>query len=517
MPPGPPTVPFFGNQKQVAGALHPEHIYTKWAKEYGPVYTFMNGSQPWVIVTGTAEAEEIFHKRGSQTAGRPVNRMELTMRSGYFPSFMSGPKWRVTRKLWHSVLNVGASRQYLPLQELEAKNLLSDLAHDPDGRSWRKHVERYGGSVAMTMMNGERITTSSDRAAREIIDDLTEFSIHSTKAKWIESFPLAWSLPEWAVPARREASRIAERHMKLIMGHWNVTKKRVAEGLSLPCFNKVIMDRLRDGYLANRLTENEAAEAGEILVTAATDTTASSLINWIGAMALFPEVQRKAQEEIDRVIGPDRLPNENDAPDLPYVRQIVQELHRWVTAVPLGVWHANTEPFQWRGYLIPTGTTMIINAYGIHGDPAQYPDPKAFKPERWEGKLESTASMTDERIGARSELFAFGAGRRICPGQHVAERGLFLAISRVLWGFTIEKAKDDTTGEELPIDMDSIRPGIVVALNEFPAVVKPRSAEKARLATELWERDRDEFLDKNLQWKKSPEGVEDVMNKAVGF
>lgn len=276
--------------------LHPEHIYTKWAKEYGPVYTFMNGSQPWVIVTGTAEANEIFHKRGGQTAGRPVNRMELAMRSGYFPGFMSGPKWRVTRKLWHSVLNVGASRQYLPLQELEAKHLLSDLAHDPDGRSWRKHVERYAGSVAMTMMNGERITTSSDRAAREIVDDLTEFSIHSTKAKWIESFPLAWSLPEWAVPARREASRIAERHMNLIMGHWNVTKKRVAEGLSLPCFNKVIMDRLRDGYLANRLTENEAAEAGEVLVTAATDTTASSLINWVGAMALFPDVQRKAQE-----------------------------------------------------------------------------------------------------------------------------------------------------------------------------------------------------------------------------
>ncbi|KKY28472.1 putative cytochrome p450 [Diplodia seriata] len=507
MPPGPPTVPIFGNQRQVAGVLHPEHVYTEWSKQYGPVYTFMNGTQPWIIVTGAAEANEIFHKRGGQTAGRPVSRMELTMRSGFFPSFMSGPKWRVTRKLWHAVLNVGASRQYLPLQELETKQLLADVADDAG--AWRKHIDRYAGSVATTMMNGHRVTTNADNTTREFVDDLTEFSVHSIRTKWIENLPFVWSLPEWTVPARREAKRIAERHMELIMRHWNVTKQRVAGGLSLPCFNKAMMDLLEEGDLKNRLTEPEAAEAGEILVTAAVDTTSSSLLNWVAAMALFPEVQKKAQEEIDRVVGPSRLPDEGDITDLLYVRQVLQD-------VPLALFHATTEPFRWGPYLIPPGTPLVINSYGIHRDPRVYPDPKAFVPERWEGKLEATSNLTDDRIGARSELFAFGAGRRICPGQHLAERGLMLAISRWLWAFEIAKQRDETTGEEVGIDMDDVRPGIVVSLKEVRVDVKPRCAEKATMVKELWRRDRDEFLDERLQWKKSPPGVEDVMKKAVG-
>ncbi|EOD47626.1 Cytochrome p450 [Neofusicoccum parvum] len=323
MPPGPPTEPFWGNQKQLSGVSHPEHVYTEWAKKYGPVFTVMNGSQPWIIVSGAAEAHEIFHKRGQQTGGRPLNKMELAMRSGFFPGFMSGPKWRVARKLWHAVLNVGASRQYLPLQELEAKQLLADVVRD--GAAWRSHIERYAGSVAMTMMNGTRLTANTDPTSREIIDDLTDFAVHATQSAWIEKMPLVWSLPEWAVPARRKAGKIAEKHMEMILRHWNATKTRIADGLSLPCFNKVIMDRLRESGLENRLTENEAAEVGEVLVTAATDTTASSLLNWVAAMALFPDVQRKAQEEIDRVVGSSRLPNEDDAPNLPYVRQVVQE------------------------------------------------------------------------------------------------------------------------------------------------------------------------------------------------
>ncbi|OJD28987.1 cytochrome p450 [Diplodia corticola] len=515
MPPGPPTLPILGNQKQLANVLFPEHVFTAWSKHYGPVYTYMNGSQPWVIVSGAAEATEIFHKRGGQTAGRPTNRMELAMRSGFFPSFMAGAKWRVTRRLWHAVLNVGASRQYLPLQELETKQLLADVAAAAAG--WRVHVDRFAGSVATTMMNGQRVTAAEgpDRVAREFGEDLAVFARHATRSKWTEDFPVVWSLPEWMVPARREARRIVEGHMELIMRHWNATKERVARGLSLPCFNKAIMDLLEGGSLRSRLTEAEAAEAGEILVTAAVDTTASSLVNWVGAMAMFPEVQRKAQEEIDRVVGPSRLPDEEDVADLPYVRQMLQELQRWITSVPLGVFHATTEPFQWGPYLIPAGTPMVINSYGIHSDPAVYPNPKAFIPERWEGKLESTASMTDDRIGARSELFAFGAGRRICPGQHLAERGLMLAMSRWLWTFDIRKARDELTGEEIDIDMDDLCPGLVVRLNDVRVDVTPRSAEKADMVKELWDADRKEFLDEHMQWKKSPQGVESVMKKAV--
>lgn len=307
----------------MSGSVYPERIYTKWAKEYGPVYTVMKGNQPWVIVTGAREAHEIFYKRGQATAGRPSSRMELAMRSGYWPLFMHGPKWRVARKLWHAVLNVGASRQYRPLQELEAKQLVAEVSRD--GAAWRAHLERYAGSLAMTLMNGQRVTTSEDPAVREIMLDLAQFMDHYNRTAWVDKAPGFWSLPEWAVPARRTASRIAAEHSKLILRHWNATKQGIANGLTLPCFNGSIMRRLKQTDLSESVTENEAAEIGELLVTAATETTSSTLKNWIAAMITFPEVQKKAQKEVDGVVGPDRLPDDSDAAHLPYVRQVIQE------------------------------------------------------------------------------------------------------------------------------------------------------------------------------------------------
>ncbi|KAB2568769.1 Cytochrome P450 monooxygenase atE [Lasiodiplodia theobromae] len=523
LPPGPPTVPFWGNLKQLSHNHYPERLYTEWAKTYGPVYTVMKGSQPWIIVTGAAEAHDLFHVRGSATAGRTSSRMELAMRDGYWPQFLSGPQWRDARKLWHAVLNVGAARQYQPLQELEAKQLIADVARD--GKNWKAHMERYAGSLAMTLMNGKRVPTAGgdDQTVREIVDDFDVFMQHLNRTAWLDNVPGFWRVPAWMVPARREAARIAARHRALIMRHWDETKRRMAAGLSLPCFNRTIMERLSasrkgDGEyegLAERVSEIQAAEIGELLVTGATETTSATLKNWIAAMTLFPDAQRKAQEELDRVVGPHRLPDAADAENLPYVRQVIQETHRWLTAAPLAMTHSTTVDIPWGpNYLIPAGTPLVLNAYGIHRDPALYPDPLRFDPDRWAGKLEAANSLADDRVGARSEaLYAFGAGRRICPGQHVAEQGLFLAVARWLWAFDTQAVEG---GEERFQGVDNYKPGLVVSLDRVEAVVRPRSEERKKLAVEVWERERAEFLDEDGQFCRSPEALESVMGRAVG-
>lgn len=80
-------------------------------------------------------------------------------------------------------------------------------------------------------------------------------------------------------------------------------------------------------------------------------------------MALYPEVQRKAQQEIDRVVGSSRLPNETDRHNLPYVNALMQEVLRWHPVAPLGVPHATTAEFECEGYLIPKGSTIIPNIW----------------------------------------------------------------------------------------------------------------------------------------------------------
>jgi cytochrome P450 len=91
----------------------------------------------------------------------------------------------------------------------------------------------------------------------------------------------------------------------------------------------------------------------------------------------------KAQKELDAVVGPDRMPTFEDFDDLPFIRAIVNETLRWrPVAVLGGTPHSSTEDFAYQGMFIPKGSTIIANLWGIHLNPADFPDPHRFDPER---------------------------------------------------------------------------------------------------------------------------------------
>lgn len=82
-------------------------------------------------------------------------------------------------------------------------------------------------------------------------------------------------------------------------------------------------------------------------------------------MALFPEVQRKAQAEIDRVVGPDRLPSFQDRESLPYINAMVKEILRWHPVLPMGTAHASVKDDMYEGYSFPKGTLMVPNVWYV--------------------------------------------------------------------------------------------------------------------------------------------------------
>lgn len=80
-------------------------------------------------------------------------------------------------------------------------------------------------------------------------------------------------------------------------------------------------------------------------------------------MALFPEVQRKAQQELDTVLGSDRLPRFQDRETLPYMDALVKEVFRWHPVVPMGVTHTSTQDDTCEGYFIPKGSSVLANIW----------------------------------------------------------------------------------------------------------------------------------------------------------
>lgn len=99
----------------------------------------------------------------------------------------------------------------------------------------------------------------------------------------------------------------------------------------------------------------------------------------------------------------------------------------------------------------------------------------------------------------------FGAGRRMCQGIHIAERSLYLSISRLLWAFDFQPGLDPVTGREVPLsDADPLQGGVFVMPRPFPARIVPRDPKKAMVVREAWEEASGRFLDDNSQWKDVP-------------
>ncbi|KAF8634127.1 hypothetical protein AX15_001059 [Amanita polypyramis BW_CC] len=165
------------------------------------------------------------------------------------------------------------------------------------------------------------------------------------------------------------------------------------------------------------------------------------------AMALHPNEQKKAQEEIDRVVGTERLPTFSDRASLPYVEALFRETLRWRQALPLGIPRSTVDDDVYNGFYIPKGSIVIGSTWAFSRDESRYPDPEPFRPERF---FNPDGTLNDDTVE-----YVFGFGRRICPGRFVANAVIWLIVATVLSSFNISKAKDEN-GVEIEIDPNAL-------------------------------------------------------------
>lgn len=205
------------------------------------------------------------------------------------------------------------------------------------------------------------------------------------------------------------------------------------------------------------------------LYAAGSDSTVAIMESVIIALLLFPEVITKAQEEIDRVVGGERLPTFEDRQNLPYVDGIVKEAWRWNPVGPMGLTHKSEEDLFYKDYIIPKGSYLLPSLWWFLHDPKDYSDPHTFKPERY------MAPLTEPDP---SEL-AFGYGRRSCSGRYFADASVYITIVQMLAVFNIRKATDKN-GKEIPVNFSPVA-GMVNRPKPYQYKIEPRSQHHADL------------------------------------
>ncbi|KAH7927600.1 cytochrome P450 [Leucogyrophana mollusca] len=486
LPPGPPPLPVVGNVRGI-DTHAPWRTYREWGYIYGPIVHTRLFDKHICIINTEEDARELLDRRSQIYSDRPEIATNELFGSAFNSAFLRyGPRWRLHRRLFHQTFRPDHVQTYRPMQLQKGYQLLLGLLDTPEdifGHLKRSvcplqdgdhpipisYAHRHGSSIIMAAAYGYDTKPRDDpyvTAIQKALDFLIAYLSPQASAV-VGAFPFILWLPSW-FPGLSIKSNAAKS--RLLVKEWvdrpfEYVQETINSGTAVPSMATDFLTKQDEQLSPDMMAAIK--EASATAFAAGAETTIGALRVFVYAMMKNPEVQKKAQAEIDAVVGTERLPTFDDRRLLPYIDAIVRETLRWLPILPLGVPHATTEDDVYKGYLIPKGSLILANIWAMGHDEARFSNPSEFKPERF---LTPGGELTDEALN-----FAWGFGRRSCVGRHMADASVWSAIVLILSTFNISKQKDNE-GREIDAELDwSV--GVTVRLEPFPCALAPRSKD----------------------------------------
>lgn len=340
-----------GNLLDLADADKVPEISRGWARKYGEIVNTKIGGTRFIWLNSPKVVKELMDKRGNKYSGRPYAPMVDNVSGKARPFFMNyGERWRSVRRVSHACLNLTASNTYRPIQDFESKQVLHDYLTNTDPSKFYDDNRRYSASLIMTITYGQRAASWDDPHIKKIFTLLEHFVQMASPGAWlVDAFPSLQYLPSRLVQNWWNIGREWFAYdSKVYLDLYRNLVKKIEQGTAPDCF-------VKDFYLGNPekngIDELMAAYAAGSLVEAGSESTSTVINAWLKACLLYPETVKSAQEEIDRVVGPSRLPSFEDEPNLPYVRAMAKEILRWQPITKFGAPHATTEDDWYEGYV----------------------------------------------------------------------------------------------------------------------------------------------------------------------
>ncbi|CCM01417.1 uncharacterized protein FIBRA_03468 [Fibroporia radiculosa] len=473
-PPGPKPIPILGNVHQLPSEYQWRE-FAQWAVKYGDVFYFQIFRKPALVINSVGAAHDLLERRSSKYSDRPRTVVLTELQVGaVYSTLPYGNQWRQHRKWFQTAFQTKSSQQnHKPLVRRGTRWLLSLLLENPAEFEW--HIKRFSGATMLEIAYGHPATSPDDELMRFADDTLRKiFVLSGSGSSIIDFISVLRFVPDWMPGARvqRKSRELSHLVRALYDIPYERVKSAMAGGTARQSF---LTSLLEQGSVNGGLTEKEydiKGAAAQVYI-AGTETTVTVLLTFMLAMVLHPEVFKKAQAEIDRVVGHSRLPDPNDRSSLPYLEHVLKEVYRWGCPVPLAIAHQSIADDEYRGYHIPTGSVIIPNIWAMMRNPTVYPEPERFLPERFE-------NLDADTIAAIDPLKAvFGFGRRICPGRTFGDSTVWLTAASILSAFDVRKARD-AAGEEITPE-PKFSDGLVRHPPSFKCDIKPRSSREAEL------------------------------------
>ncbi|XP_063171268.1 cytochrome P450 2W1-like [Candoia aspera] len=427
MPPGPSPLPIIGNLHLI-NIQRQDISFMKLSKKYGPVFTFHFGLQKVVVLVGYKAVKEALLSKGNEFIDRPPIPIFSRIQHGNGMFFSVGELWKDTRRFTlSSIRNLGMGSSLIEGKMLEELNFLVEKVNSFKGEPFSlKTFSAAPTNITFIILFGDRFDYADPTfiTLLRLIDEVMTL-LGSPYLHLFNVYPFLGCLlktPKMLLKKIEETCAILQRYIQ--------TSKETLSGNQLQSYidSMLFRQQLEDENGEKNIFHSSNIMASVLdLVMAGTETTATTLQWAILLMMKYPEIQRKVQDEIRRVLGSDRLPVYEDRKRMPFANAVIHEVQRVASVVP-HLPRCTSVDIHFRGYFIPKGTAVIPSLTSSLYDETQWETPSQFNPSHF---------LDAEGNFVKKEAFvAFSIGRRNCLGESLARMELFLFVVGLLQRFT---------------------------------------------------------------------------------
>ncbi|KAL5777661.1 hypothetical protein ACOSP7_010587 [Xanthoceras sorbifolium] len=474
LPPSPFALPIIGHLHLIKKPLH--QALESLLAQHGPILYLRFGCRPLLVLSSPSAVEECFTSNDITFANRPQS-----MAGEYFTYNYSAFVWAPYGHVWRSlrrftvveIFSSNALHNSSSTLQTEVRHLLrrvfrSSASHGGGGD--RKVELKTLFSLLtinlMTRMVAGRPGTEDEATELEVekkfLAEFKETFFPSLSMNVCDFFPILrligfGGIEKSFVRLRKMRDGYLQRLIDEIRLKKNCCSMKKVGEKKMPLIETLLsLQQSEPEFYTDEVIKSIVL----IMFVAGVETTSITL-EWAMSLLLnHPEAMLKVRAEIDSHVGQECILNESDLVKLPYLRCVINETLRLYPPAPLLLPHSSTANCIVRGYNIPRGTMLIVNAWAMHRDPKVWEEPTKFKPERFEANL-------GDREGFK--YIPFGMGRRACPGAAMGIRTVSLALSSLLQCFEWEKV-----GQE--VDMSQTYGLSLSKAKPLVAVCSPRQS-----------------------------------------
>ncbi|XP_048048082.1 cytochrome P450 1B1-like [Megalobrama amblycephala] len=423
--PGPFAWPLVGNAMQLGQMPH--ITFSKLAKKYGNVYQIRLGRNDIVVLNGDAAIRKALIQHSTEFAGRP-NFVSFQMISGgrslTFTNYSK--QWRMHRKIAQSTLrafsmaNSQTKRTFEQHVIGEAMDLVQKfLRLSADGRHFNPSHDFTvaAANVICALCFGKRYG-HDDPEFRTLLKRVDKFGETVGAGSLVDVMPWLQSFPNPVRSVYQNFKTINEEFFAYVkdkvVQHRDTYDPDVTRDMS-----DAIIGAIEHGK-ESMLTKDFVEATVTDLIGAGQDTV-STVMQWMLLLLVkHPSIQTKLQEQIDKVVGRDRLPSIEDRSNLAYLDAFIYETMRFTSFVPVTIPHSTTADVTIEGLHIPKDTVVFINQWSVNHDPQKWHDPHVFNPSRF---LDDTGALDKDLTNS---VMIFSTGKRRCIGAQIAKVEVFL-------------------------------------------------------------------------------------------